>query len=137
MAINKKRIVLDTNLWISFLITKDLSKLDKRIFTGETILIFSQELLHEFITVVSRPKFKKYFSQEEIIEILDIIDQQAIFVEVTSDIKKCRDEKDNFLLSLAVDGNADFLITGDQDLLELKAIEKTQIVTINQYLEVK
>jgi putative PIN family toxin of toxin-antitoxin system len=137
MAINKKRIVLDTNLWISFLITKDLSKLDNRIFTGETILIFSQELLHEFITVVSRPKFKKYFSQEEIIEILDIIDQQAIFVEVTRDIKKCRDEKDNFLLSLAVDGNADFLITGDQDLLELKSIEKTQIVTINQYLEVK
>ena len=137
MAIKEIRIILDTNLWISFLITKDLSKLDKRIFTGETILIFSQELLHEFITVVSRPKFKKYFSQEEIIEILDIIDQQAIFVEVTSEIKKCRDEKDNFLLSLAVDGNADFLITGDQDLLELKEIEKTQIVTLNQYLEVK
>ena len=137
MAIKKKRIILDTNLWVSFLITKDISKLDNRIFTGETILIFSEELLHEFITVVGRPKFKKYFSQEDIIEILDIIDQQAEFVEVRSDIKKCRDEKDNFLLSLAVDGNADFLITGDQDLLELKEIEKTQIVTINQYLKVK
>ena len=137
MAIKEKRIILDTNLWISFLITKDISKLDNRIFTGETILIFSQELLNEFITVVSRPKFKKYFSQEDIIEILDIIDQQAEFVEVRNDIKKCRDEKDNFLLSLAVDGNADFLITGDEDLLELKEIEKTQIVTINQYLKVK
>ena len=137
MAIKEKRIILDTNLWISFLITKDLSKLDNRIFTGETILIFSQELLNEFITVVSRPKFKKYFSQEDIIEILDIIDQQAQFVEVRSDIKKCRDEKDNFLLSLAVDGNADFLITGDEDLLELKEIEKTRIVTLNQYLQVK
>jgi putative PIN family toxin of toxin-antitoxin system len=137
MAIKEKRIILDTNLWISFLITKDIFKLDNRIFTGETILIFSQELLHEFITVVSRPKFRKYFSQEDTIEILDIIDQQAEFVEVTSDIKKCRDEKDNFLLSLAVDGNADFLITGDQDLLELKEIEKTQIITVNQYLKVK
>ena len=137
MAIKEKRIILDTKLWISFLITKDISKLDNRIFTGETVLIFSQELLHEFITVVSRPKFRKYFSQEDTIEILDIIDQQAEFVEVTSDIKKCRDEKDNFLLSLAVDGNADFLITGDQDLLELKEIEKTQIITVNQYLKVK
>lgn len=99
MAIKEKRIILDTNLWISFLITKDQSKLDNRIFSGETILIFSEELLNEFITVVSRPKFKKYFSQQDIIEILDIIDQQAEFVEVTSDIKKCRDEKDNFLLS--------------------------------------
>jgi len=137
MAIKEKRIILDTNLWISFLITKDISKLDNRIFTGETILIFSQELLNEFITVVSRPKFKKYFSQEDIIEILDIIDQQAEFVEVRNDIKKCRDEKDNFLLSLAVDGNADFLITDDEDLLELKEIVKTQIVTINQYLKEK
>ena len=137
MAIKKKRIILDTNLWISFLITKDLSKLDKQIFTGEKILIFSQELLNEFITVVSRPKFKKYFSQEDIIEILDIIDQQAEFVEVRNDIKKCRDEKDNFLLSLAVDGNADFLLTDDEDLLELKEIVKTQIVTINQYLKEK
>jgi putative PIN family toxin of toxin-antitoxin system len=137
MAIKEKSLILDTNLWISFLITKDLSKLDNKIFTGETTLIFSQELLHEFITVVRRPKFKKYFSQEDIIEILDILDQQAVFVEVTSEIKICRDEKDNFLLSLAIDGNADFLITGDQDLLELKEIEKTQIVTLNQYLEAK
>ena len=46
-------------------------------------------------------------------------------------------KKKEEILSLAVDGNADFLITGDQDLLELKEIEKTQIVTLNQYLEAK
>jgi uncharacterized protein len=46
----------------------------------------------------------------------------------------CRDEKDNFLLSLAFDGNADFLITGDQDLLELKKYKRTRIMTITDFL---
>ena len=137
MANKEKRIILDTNLWINFLISKDFSKLDNRIFSRETILIFSQELLNEFISVVGRPKFINYFSQANIVEILDFIDQQAEFVEVTSDIKKCRDEKDNFLLSLAIDGNADFLITGDKDLLVLKEIGETQIITINQFFEIK
>lgn len=137
MAIKKNRIILDTNLWISFLISKDLAKLDSEIFSGKAVLVFSQELLNEFISVVSRPKFKKYFSEEEIVEILHIIDQKATLFEVKSDINKCRDKKDNFLLSLAVDSKADFLITGDNDLLELKEIEKTKIVTMNQYLEVK
>ena len=137
MANKEKRIILDTNLWISFLISKDFSKLDDRIFSRETILIFSQELLNEFISVVGRPKFINYFSKADILEILDFIDQQGEFVEVTSDIKKCRDEKDNFLLSLAIDGNADFLITGDKDLLVLKEIGETQIITINQFFEIK
>ncbi len=135
MANKKKRIILDTNLWISFLITKDQSKLDSQIFTGNSVLIFSDELLNEFIAVANRPKFRKYFSQVELIEILNVIEQHAEFIEVKSDIRKCRDEKDNFLLSLAVDGNADYLITGDEDLLELKKIKKTQIVTINQYFK--
>jgi len=45
----------------------------------------------------------------------------------------CRDDKDNFLLALAKDSNADFLITGDKDLLILKKFEDTSIVTIADY----
>ena len=53
------------------------------------------------------------------------LEEFAEFVEVKSKITTCRDEKDNFLLALAVDGNADFLITGDEDLLVLKEVNKT------------
>ena len=119
MANRKKRIILDTNIWISFLITKDFSKLDKTIFSGDTVLIFSQELLEEFVAVVSRPKFKNLITEEDVIDILEVIENEAEYVEVTSQIEICRDKKDNFLLSLAVDSKADFLITGDEDLLEL------------------
>lgn len=57
MPKGKGRIIIDTNLWISFLLTNDISKLDK-LFSDETILLFSEELLDEFIEVAKRDKFK-------------------------------------------------------------------------------
>jgi len=53
---------------------------------------------------------------------------------IKSAINLCRDPKDNFLLALAIDGNASHLITGDIDLLVLNKIESTEIVSITNYL---
>jgi putative PIN family toxin of toxin-antitoxin system len=113
------RIIIDTNLWISFLITKNFTRLDEIIFSKKCVLIFSQELLEEFLTVAKRPKFRRFFSSSDIEEILETIQEYAEFVEVTSKTEVCKDPKDNFLLSLSMDGNADFLLTGDSDLLIL------------------
>jgi putative PIN family toxin of toxin-antitoxin system len=131
----KSRIILDTNLWISFLITKDFSKLDEIIFSKKSILIFSQELLEEFLEVVKRPKFRRYFTQSDIEELLETIDEYGEFIIVKSKIEICRDAKDNFLLSLAVDGKADFLLTGDQDLLMIEKIGKINIITISSFFK--
>lgn len=57
----KNKVILDTNLWISFLITKNFSSLDKLIEKNHIEFVFSVELLEEFVDVVSRPKFKKHF----------------------------------------------------------------------------
>ncbi|MDT0295771.1 putative toxin-antitoxin system toxin component, PIN family [Mesonia ostreae] len=130
-----KRIILDTNLWISFLISKKFSQIDKLIENKRIILIFSNELLEEFIDVVSRPKFKKYFTKKDIEKILTNFDQFGELVKVTSEIKVCRDPKDNFLLNLSVDSKADYLITGDKDLLILEKIENTSIMTFSEFIE--
>ncbi|ARN77373.1 putative toxin-antitoxin system toxin component, PIN family [Nonlabens spongiae] len=130
-----KKIILDTNLWISFLISKKFSQIDKLIENKKVILIFSNELLEEFIDVVSRPKFKKYFSKKDIEKFLEYFDQFGKLVKVTSDIKICRDEKDNFLLNLSVDSKANYLITGDKDLLILEKIENTKILTFSEFIE--
>lgn len=130
-----KRIILDTNIWISFLISKNFPELDGLIKTGKMVLIFSNELIEEFIEVVNRPKFKHYFTTKDIEKLLKTFDQFAELIEVTSQLKLCRDEKDNFLLDLAVDGSADYLITGDKDLLILERIKKTQILTYQEFLE--
>lgn len=131
-----KRIILDTNLWIHFLISKDLKNLDKYIFQGKLIIVFSQELLEEFIEVSGRPKFRKYFSFESITHLLRLFDFYGDFVKTSSQINLCRDKKDNFLLNLAVDGKSDYLVTGDEDLLALKMIEKTKIITISELLDI-
>ena len=55
------RIIIDTNLWISFLITKDFLKLDDLLFSKKVVLVFSQELLDEFLEVARRPKFRRFF----------------------------------------------------------------------------
>ncbi|SKB57887.1 hypothetical protein SAMN05660477_00009 [Soonwooa buanensis] len=137
MKSKNQRIILDTNLWISFLISKNYSQLDEIIFERKCILIFSEELLNEFLEVIKRPKLRRFFSQEDTENLIETIEEYAEFITVTSKVEVCRDEKDNFLLSLSKDSNANFLITGDKDLLVLEKFEQTNIVTIAQFLETK
>ncbi len=131
---NEIRIIIDTNLWISFLISKDFSKLDQLIFSKKAVLIFSQELLDEFCEVANRPKFRRFFSLSDIEEILEIIEEFSDFVKVHTQVEICRDANDDFLLSLSIDGNADYLLTGDKDLLELMEFGNTKIQTISNFL---
>lgn len=130
-----EKVILDTNLWISFLISKKFSQIDELIEEQRIILIFSNELLEEFIDVVTRPKFKKHLSKRDIEKILEYFDQFGELVKVKSDIKICQDEKDNFLLNLSVDSKADYLVTGDKDLLILEKIENTKILTFTEFIE--
>ena len=130
-----KNVILDTNLWISFLISKDYSFLDNYVLKEKVKLVFSEELFSEFISIAERPKFKKYFSNSDVDKLIQTIDKYGILIKVSSEIKLCRDIKDNFLLNLAVDSNADFLVTGDKDLLEIKNIHKTNILTIRELMD--
>ena len=130
-----KKIILDTNLWISFLISKKFNSIDNLIENKKITLIFSDELISEFVEVVNRPKFEKYFSKNDIEIILDYFDQYGKLIKVKSDIKICRDEKDNFLLNLSIDSKADYLITGDNDLLVLEKIERTKIINFTDFIE--
>lgn len=130
-----KKVILDTNLWISFLISHKLDKLDILIETKKIKLIFSKELIEEFITVAKRPKFSKYFSDTDIKEILRLFKDYGKLIKVKSNITKCRDLKDNFLLNLSVDGKADYLVTGDTDLLVIEKIHNTDIITFTDLFD--
>ncbi len=118
---------------LAFYLQKRSSGLDKFFINKSITVLFSQELLDEFIEVSRRPKLKKYFTIVDLESLLHQINLHAEFVQVTSESFACRDPKDNFLLSLAIDSNANYLLTGDKDLLELKKVGKTQILTLTQY----
>jgi len=130
-----KKVILDTNLWISFLISKKFGQIDKLVKEQKITLVFSNESIEEFIEVANRPKFKKYFSKKDIDDFLDSFDQFGELIIVRSDIQIRRDKKDNFLLSLAVDSKADYLFTGDKDLLVLEKIENTVITDFADFIE--
>ncbi len=135
MAKKPDRVIIDTNLWISFLLTRDFKKLDEKIVAGKVKVLFSLELIEEFLTVVDRPRLKKYFNLTDVEQLIELFDSYGEIIEVKSKVNHCRDIKDNFILALAKDAKASHLITGDQDLLVLKEFEGTSIITISEYLK--
>jgi len=134
LFLNRKiKIIIDTNLWISFLISREYKKFDFLFSSDKICLLFSERLFAEFINVTSREKFKKYFSESDINDLSSKMKKVAKIIRTTTVQTQCRDPKDNFLLELAIDGKADYLITGDVDLLELKTVKKTKIVKVRDF----
>jgi putative PIN family toxin of toxin-antitoxin system len=131
----KIRVIVDVNIWISFLIGRRLQRIFDVLVRPQITLIFSKELLDELCAVTQRPKFKKYFSSSENVEeLLNFLSNIGEIVELPEILpEKCRDRKDDYLLELAVISNADFLITGDKDLLVIQTIGECQIVTASEF----
>lgn len=128
------RIVIDTNIFIIALIGKGSPKLSEWLADKKFILLFSEESYSELIEVIKRPKFKNIFTSDRIITLFDLLENIIEIIEVKSNTDICRDKKDNFLLNLANDGYADYLITEDLDLLEIKKHFKTKIVKYKQFI---
>lgn len=129
------KVIIDTNLWINYLITRRLVDLDSIIHDGRIRLIFSAELISEFVEVAHRPRLRRYFSEPDIEALLFRFEFYGIFAPVVSEVDVCRDPKDNFLLALAQDSAADFLVTKDDDLLVLGTFGKTRIVDYFGFLD--
>lgn len=128
------KIIIDTNLWISFIISNKLNLLDPFLFAEKIRLLFSLELIKEIEQTIRKPKLKKYFGPAALEEMFASFDPFIDLITVSSKINICRDIKDNFLLSLAKDGDADYLLTGDYDLLELNMFGKTKITTVANFI---
>jgi uncharacterized protein len=124
------RVILDTNIWVSALISKEFEWIDGLFVSEAMELVFSERLLTEFLQVAHRPKLKKFISEARLTRVIELLDTYATVVTTTSTINVCRDPDDNFLLELAVDAPADFLVTGDNDLLSLKTIGNCRIITV-------
>ena len=129
------KLIIDTNLWVSFIISNKQSLLDPFLFTEEARLLFSTELFTEIQQTITKPRLKKYFGTNALDEMLSTFEPYIDLIEVESIVTICRDPKDNFLLALAKDGKADYLLTGDKDLLELKKFAKTKIKTIIDFID--
>jgi len=129
MKAKTKKVIFDTNVWISFLIGKRLSFLKPFISKGQITIVYNEQLIEELKDVTLRPKLKKYFPHNEIKEMLELIDVIGLKFDTISIHKICRDMKDNFLLDLIDISKADYLVSGDKDLKELNHFKTAQILS--------
>jgi len=90
--------------------------------------------LLELRAVLLRDKFARYLDPRTIQPFLNYISDTAEQISTHSSIRTCRHPKDDKFLELAVDGNADLMLTGDQDLLALHPFRGIAILTPVQYL---
>jgi putative PIN family toxin of toxin-antitoxin system len=128
------RVVIDTNVLLSGLLFGGAPERIRDLWVlGRLVPLLSRETFAEFRRVLAYPKFRLTPA-----EITMIVEEELIpyaeVVEATVDASGvCRDPYDDKFLSLAASGRADYLITGDQDLLVLRSFNKVGIVTVSEF----
>jgi len=121
----ENRTVFDTNIWVSYMITAKYDELESML-TNNVNFLRSVPSLAELQEVLSRKKFQKY--NVDIDKTIAFYINLTEFCETKPLFKDCSDPKDNFLFDLALQGKADFLVSGDKKVLETKV--KSDILTL-------
>lgn len=134
--LRKIKVIFDINIWISFLIGKRLTSIKEYISNGRIQIVLTEQLIIEIELVTQRPKLQEYFNHESIDELLLLIETIGKIYQIKPKYHLSRDEKDNFLLNLIDKSKADYLVTGDKDLLELGQFLTAPILTPKEFEEV-
>lgn len=128
------RILLDTNLWVSALLSERTRVRIERLLGNPFFEVLADaKLIAELEDVCSRPKIAKYLPPGRIAVFLQILQERLDFIVPVSQVRVCRDPDDDYLLAICMDGNADFLLTGDSDLLILSSFGQTRILTLTDF----
>ena len=131
------RIVLDTNILIAALITKDTPphRLYQAWLKGEFELVTSAAQMAEVATVLARPRLQRYVDADEAAAIVENIDTRATILDAPPDVDLSPDPNDNPILAAAIAGKADLIVSGDKrHMLALGAVEGIPIMTARDAL---
>ena len=129
------RVVLDTNVLVSALITEGrTAKLLQVLLEKNVELLLSKPILDEFVDVMSRPRLREYVGSEEIEDFMKLLLSVALIVEVNSKFDVTSDVADNIVLAVAHDGKANYIVSGDRHLLDLKNFKGIKIMNPAQML---
>lgn len=96
-------------------------------------LLASDATLDELADVLAHPKFDPYVTVAERQEFLRLLTRLVEWIPIVYRIQACRDPKDDKFLELAINGRADVVVTGDDDLLVLHPYRDVPILTPSSY----
>jgi len=128
-------IVVDTNTFVSTIIGEfsiPAKAVEAAIVSGT--LLRSIDTWNELEDVLMRNKFDRYQAADVRRAFLDFLDLAMESISVHTTLAVSRDPKDDKFLELAIDGHADMIITGDNDLLTLHPFRGVHIITPADYL---
>jgi uncharacterized protein len=139
------RIVLDTNVLLSALVFGGVPQkiLEYCIDSSDTRIYFSTEIwieindkfLGDRVLKIAK-KSKRNITTKEIEKFLEILYDNSTCINIKRKFEICRDSKDNMFLDVAFASNADYIITGDKDLLSLNSFQFTKIILPSKFLEI-
>ena len=136
MPARQKRIVVDTNALVSRLLLPNsvpCRAVDKAIREGT--LLNSDDTLDELAEVLSRKKFDPYVTLKDRKQFIRLWGRISEPVIITRRIQACRDPRDDKFLELAVNGQAELVVSGDRDLLVLGSFMGIRILSTSDYLK--
>jgi putative PIN family toxin of toxin-antitoxin system len=134
--------VLDTNVLVSAAIKAGGIPAQFIAYAEEHFIwLTSEYILDETAGVLARKHIQTRYRQRVTTarrnDFLTEVRRAAIIVEVKTKLSASADVKDDPVLASAVDGSANYLVTGDRDLLELGTYQEIQIVTPAEFLKIR
>jgi uncharacterized protein len=131
----RTRLVVDTNALVSRLLLSDsVPARAVRKAVDEGRLLMSDQTMEELARVLGRAKFDPYLSIADRQEFIRRLSRIAEMVPIVQTVRACRDPGDDKFLEVAVNGQADLMITGDRDLLDLDPFMGIAILSPAAYL---
>lgn len=132
---SRQRIVVDTNVLISRLLVADSTPAQAvRLARRNGRLLISDATMFELAEVLNRPKLDRYIKLREGQRFLRELFRIGELVNIIQIVRECRDPKDDKFLEVALNGRADLIITGDEDLLGMNPWRGIAIVSAKNYL---
>ena len=131
----KPRAVVDTNIFVSALLGgRTCCAIVDLIDNDAVTLVFSNPLLKEIQTVLTDKELGN-ISSGDVERLFKTLERRSLIVNPGRTLDLCRDPEDNIVLEAALEGEADFLVTGDKDLLSLRSLHKTHILSPAEFIK--
>lgn len=137
------RAIFDTNIFINYLLPSSksgiISTIIEAAFEGRFTLLLPTELVEEFSSIVGTKRYlAQKISPKDAARLISLLTQVAeVIAPISARIPAAtRHVKDDYLLAYALTAQADYLVTGDDDLLVLDQVEGVKVVAPVEFLEV-
>lgn len=134
------RAVLDTNVVISATLIRggNEDRILRAWQRGGFELVLSPPILDEMGRALFYEKLRKsrWMTEEEIVSLLRSLAQESTLVPGRVRVAVSRDPEDNKFLEAAIEARAQYVVTGDKDLLDLKTYREVRIITPAAFLKI-